>query len=220
MQVKTNLFHLTLFIILPIFIYPQKYLPGDNELLLMPTAYTMPVTNSYFSDYEVFLLNYSYAVSPTTHLSVFSLFPMTTQVYEIFTLGIKQHIITYESVESAIYGAYTPKSSSYAIGDVVSIGKPNKSFHFSLAYVKYSDESDADWIYMLGFKIDPSEKTALLIEYENANSLIHKDFYGLLNFGIRIRSTNMSWEIAGVRPIGSTGNLLFFPFIKVGYYFY
>ena len=123
-------------------------------------------------------------------------------------------------MESAIYGAYTPKSSSYAIGDVVSIGKPNKSFHFSLAYVKYSDESDADWIYMLGFRIDPSEKTALLIEYENANSLIHKDFYGLLNFGIRVCSTNMSGEIAGVRPIGSTGNLLFFPFIKVGYYFY
>ena len=27
---KTHLFHFTLFIILPIFIYPQKYLPGDN----------------------------------------------------------------------------------------------------------------------------------------------------------------------------------------------
>jgi hypothetical protein len=206
-------------IILTTSIYPQKYLAGDNELLLMPTAYTMPVNNSYFSDYEVILLNYSYAVSPTTHLSIFSLFPVTTVFYETFTIGIKQKIITYESVQSAIYGAYTPNSTSYSIGDVVSIGKPNKSFHLSLAYVKYKEESDADWLYMLGFRIDPSEKTSLIIEYENANSLIHDDVIGVISIGVKLHSANMSWELAGLRPIRYTGNLIFIPLLKVGYYF-
>jgi hypothetical protein len=216
---KTKIFQCFIIILLPIVIYSQKYSAGDNELLLMPTAYTMPVGNSYFSDYELFLLNYSYAVSSSTHLSIFSLFPITTSFYESLTFGIKQKIITYGSIQSALYGSYTPKSTSYSIGDVVSIGQPSKSFHVSLAYVKYRAESDADWIYMLGFRIDPSEKTSLLIEYENANSLIRDDFKGLLSFGIKIHSRNMSWEIAGIRPIGSSGSLLLIPLLKVGYYF-
>jgi hypothetical protein len=216
---KTKLSQLLIFLFLPIFIYPQVYLPGDNELLLMPTAYTMPVNTSYFSDYEVLLINYSYAVSPTTHLSAFSLFPVTTDFYQTFTFGIKQKIINYESIQSALFGAYTPKSTSFYIGDVVSIGKPNKSLHVSVAYLKYTEESDADWIYMLGFRIDPTEHISLLIEYENANSLIHNEFKGLLNFGVRIRSTNMSWEIAGIRPLADTGTLLLIPLIKVGYFF-
>lgn len=72
---------------------------------------------------------------------------------------------------------------------------------------------------MLGFRIDPSETTSLLIEYENANSLIHEDFKGLLSFGIRIHTANMSWEIAGIRPISGSEDLLLIPLLKVGYYF-
>ncbi len=217
MKIRSTLF--ILFVFVPIYIFPQQYLPGDNELLLMPTAYTMPVNNSYFSDYEVFLLNYSYAVTPTTHLSVFSIFPITTEFYRTFTIGIKQKVLSIEPVQSALYGAFTPESSSFTVGDVVSFGEPSKSFHASVAYIKYDEESDADWIYMLGLRIDPSKSLSLLLEYENANSLIHNDFSGLFTFGIRIRSTNMSWEIAGIRPIAETGNLLFIPLIKVGYYF-
>ena len=212
--------YLLFFLALPsVSVFAQDYLPGDNELLLMPTAYTMPAGNGYFSDYELFLLNYSYSATPTTHISVFSLFPMTTQFYETFTFGVKQKLFTYKLFQTALYGAFTPKSSSYSIGDVVSIGKPQKSFHFSLAYVKYSEHTDADWIYMLGFRLDASKSSSLIIEYENANSMISDEFKGLLTFGVRIRSTHMSWELAGIRPLSSTGNLLFFPLLKVAYYF-
>lgn len=200
-------------------IYSQDYLPGDNELLLMPTAYTMPVKNSYFSNYEIFLLNYSYAITSTTHLGVFSLFPVTTRFYETLSFGIKQKFLTYESLQSAFYGTYTPKSSSFSIGNVLSIGKPSKSLHASIAYIKYTEESDADLIYMLGVRLDASEKVSFLIEYENANSGIKNEFSGLISIGVRIRSTNMSWEIAGIRPLASTGDLLFIPLLKVGYYF-
>jgi hypothetical protein len=118
-----------------------------------------------------------------------------------------------------LYGVFTPKSSSYSIGDVISYGAPKRSFHLSLAYVKYSEQSDADWVYMLGFRIDPSQNTSIIMEYENANSLVNEDFKGLFTIGVRIRSTHMSWEIAGLRPLGSSGSLLFIPLLKVGYYF-
>ena len=41
----------------------------------------------------------------------------------------------------------------------------------------------------------------------------------MISIGLRIRSTNMSWEIAGMRPLNYTGELLFIPLLKVGYYF-
>lgn len=218
---KNRLLKYCVFLFIPAAIYCQEYQAGDNELFLMPTAYTMPVNNSYFSDYELFFLNYSYAVTPTTHIGLFSLFPITTQFYETFSFGAKQRLFVYKEVQTSLYGTFTPKTSSYSLGDVISLGKPEKSFHVSVAYVKYSEYSEADWIYMIGFRIDPSRKVSIITEYENANSLIKSssDFKGLFSIGVRIHSTNMSWEIAGTRPLASSGSLLFFPLLKVGYYF-
>ncbi len=209
-----------LFIFIPLISYSQTYLPGDNELIMMPTAYTMPAGNSYFSDYEVFFLNYSYAITSSTHLSIFSLFPITTAFYETLTFGIKQNFTFSKTFKTALYGGFIPETSSYAIGDVVSFGLPSKSFHASIAYVKYTENSKADLIYMFGFRFDPSEITSLIIEYENTNTLLSEStFNGLITFGIKLRSSTMSWELGAIRPLSDTGDLIFFPMLKAGYYF-
>ena len=197
----------------------QNFLPADHELLLMPTAYTMPEKNSYFSDYELMLLNYSYAVTSSTHLSAFSIFPITTQFYESFSVGFKQKLFTYNSIQTAMYGTYTPKGSTFSIGQVLSVGVPNKSFHCSLAYVKFVEAGKPLWIVMAGLRMDTSENTSLLFEYENATAAYEEGMSGIISVGLRIRSTNMSWEIAGMRPLEDTGDLLFIPLLKVGYYF-
>ncbi len=206
-------------ILLPLNFYSQNYSPGDNELLLMPTAYTMPEKNSYFSDYELLLLNYSYAVTSSTHLSAFSFFPVTTRFYESFTMGFKQKVIAYKSVQSSVYGTFTPKGSAFSLGDVVSIADGKNSFHFSLGYTKVAEDAKPFIVFMAGLRIDPSEKTSLMFEYENVSSTFEEGSAGMISLGLRIRSTNMSWEIAGMRPLKSTGNLLFIPLLKVGYYF-
>jgi len=200
-------------------IYSQEYLPGDNELLLMPTAYTMPESNSYFSDYELFLLNYSYAVSSSTHIGVFSLFPIVKRFYETASFGMKQKLISNELLQSSIYGTYTPKTSSYTIGSVISIGQPEKSFHASLAYVMFDEQKHYDFIYMFGVRFDTSRNLSILVEFENASSVDLDLSKGLLSFGVRIRSTNLSWELAGLKPLNYSGELLFLPLLKVGYYF-
>lgn len=204
---------------LPLNLNSQNYSPGDNELLLMPTAYTMPEKDSYFSDYELLLLNYSYAVTSSTHLSAFSFFPVTTQFYESFTMGFKQKVISYKSVQSSIYGTYTPNGNAFSLGDVVSIADGENSFHFSLAYLRVAEEAKPFIVFMAGLRIDPSEKTSLMFEYENVSSTFEEGSAGMISIGLRIRSTNMSWEIAGMRPFKTTGALLFIPLLKVGYYF-
>jgi len=200
-------------------LYSQDYFPGDNELLLMPTAYTMPQRNSYFSDYELMLLNYSYAVTSSTHLSVFSFFPVTTQFYESITFGFKQKIITYKSLQSALYGTFTPKGSIFSVGDVVSIGEVHHSVHGSLAYMKLVEDAKPFWIFMLGYRIDPSEKSSIMLEYELVTSSYESGSAGMITIGFRIRSANMSWELAGMRPLQYSGDLLFMPLLKAGYYF-
>ncbi|MFA6979148.1 MAG: hypothetical protein WC209_07455 [Ignavibacteriaceae bacterium] len=211
--------YLAALLFLPLNLFSQSYSPGDNELLLMPTAYTMPEKNSYFSDYELLLLNYSYAVTSSTHLSAFSFFPVTTQFYESFTMGFKQKVITYNSVQNSIYGTYTPKGSAFSLGDVVSIADGKNSFHFSVGYVRVAEDAKPFIVFMAGLRIDPSEKTSLMLEYENVSSTYEEGNAGMLSIGLRIRSTNMSWEIAGMRPLNYTGELLFIPLLKVGYYF-
>jgi len=200
-------------------LYSQNYSPGDNELLLMPTAYTMPEKNSYFSDYELLLLNYSYAATSSTHLSAFSFFPVTIQFYESLTFGFKQKVITYKSVQSSVYGTFTPKGSAFSFGDVVSIADRKNSFHFSLGYIRVAEEAKPFIVFMAGLRIDPSEKTSLMLEYENVSTTYEEGSAGMISIGLRIRSTNMSWEIAGMRPLQYSGDLLFIPLLKVGYYF-
>jgi hypothetical protein len=206
-------------VLLSIKMNSQEYHPGDNELLLMPTAYTMPQGNSYFSDYELLLLNYSYAVTSSTHLSAFSIFPVTTQFYESFTIGLKQKIFNNESIQSALYGTFTPNGTTFSIGDVISIGEAKKSFHFSLAYLKLFEKEKPLWVFMAGLRIDPSEKSSIIFEYENVSMADESGSAGMLTLGFRIRSANMSWEIAGMRPLQYSGDLLFIPLLKVGYYF-
>ncbi len=45
----------------PLVSFPQTsgFGAGDHELMLQPTAYTMPAGTSYLTDYELFFLNYT-----------------------------------------------------------------------------------------------------------------------------------------------------------------
>lgn len=199
--------------------YSQNFAPADHELLLMPTAYTMPENTSYFSDYELLLLNYSYAITSSTHLSAFSFFPVTTKFYESFSVGFKQKVVTYNTVQSSIYGTYTPKGKAFSIGDVVSVSAGKNSFHFGFGYLKAAEEEHPILISMAGLRIDPSENSSILLEYENLSTINEAGSNGMISIGLRIRSTHMSWELAGMRPLEDTGELLFIPLLKVGYYF-
>jgi len=100
-----------------------------------------------------------------------------------------------------MYGTYTPKGSTFSIGEVISAGAPKNSFHFSLAYVRFKEADRPFWVIMAGLRMDPSENTSLMFEYENVSAAYQEGVYGILSIGLRIRSTNMSWEIAGMRPL-------------------
>jgi hypothetical protein len=200
----------------------QNYQPGDHELLLMPTAYTMEQGQGYFSAYELVLLNAGYAVTSHTHVGAFTVFPITKDFLKTLTLGAKQQYLRSGIVSSAVWASYTPEINGLVVGNVVSIGEPWLSVHASIGAANGFEEGDEitydDWeiLYMLGARFDVASRLSLLAEYTNAESAIEEDFSGLISFGLRFRGEYTAWELGGIRPLDweDEDELLMFPFLK------
>lgn len=192
----------------------EVYQPGDHELLFMPTAYTMPQNKGYFSDYELFLLNFSVAPSSRTHIGLFTLFPVVNSFLETITIGGKQNYYRSKMFSGAVFASYTFKPGLYTVGNVFSFGPRKTSFHAGLALTG-SNEGDPEWLILLGGRYDFSGKVSGIVEYTNLSSLLDSDnFGGLLTFGVRFRGESISWEVAGVRPLADTGEMLLIPLLK------
>jgi hypothetical protein len=195
----------------------QEYRVGDHELIFMPTAYTMEKGSAYFTDYELFFLNYTYAPTSTTHVGLFTLFPITTDFLETASLGVKQNLVRGTGVADAAWVTYTPKGSLLTIGDVISIGKPANGLHLSVSAITDLNSDNTDWyiLYMAGYRYDFSRKASLLLEYMNAQvAMDEADFNGLISIGIRFHSESIAWEIGGFRPLQESGDLFLFPIVK------
>jgi hypothetical protein len=195
------------------------YQPGDHELFLMPTAYTMEQGSAYFSSFELIFLNFTYAPTSTTHIGAFFLFPVTSSFLETITLGLKQNYYRSDYFQSALWGSYTIKNGLYTVGNVVSAGAKSASFHFGLAFTGETEKGNNALLFLLGGRADFSSKLSGIVEYTNAKELLDEDFKGILSFGICFRGESTSWELAGIRPLAYTGDLLLIPFLKATFLF-
>lgn len=192
----------------------NPYQPGDHELFIMPTAYTMDAGQAYFSDYELIFLNVTFAATSTTHIGAFFLFPVTTDFLETVTLGVKQNYFQSDQFSSALWGSYTIKNDLYNAGNVFSIGTRGRSIHLGIGVVGEAKKQRNALLFLVGGRLDLSKKISAIAEWTNAKELMDEDFSGLLSIGIRFRSGSIAWELAGVRPMESTGEFLFFPLLK------
>ncbi|MBW6515906.1 MAG: hypothetical protein K0B81_04720 [Candidatus Cloacimonetes bacterium] len=212
---------LLIILMIPLLSYANTYRVGDHDLLLMPTAYTMPQHDSYFTVYEVFFLNYVYGITNSTHLGAFTLFPIVKEAFETITIGAKQNYLSTDYLESALFTSYTFKTSTYSLGNVFSLSKNRgNSLHVALMFFVPEKDITGQFVVMGGYRFDPSDKISLIVEYANMTRLFEEDFNGLISFGVRFRSTNMSWELGGIRPLEDTGDFIMFPLLKATYHFH
>jgi hypothetical protein len=200
--------------------YSQGFRPGDHELIMFPTAYTMPQGNSYFTDYELFLLNYTYAITNRTHIGVFTMFPMVKEFYNTVTFGVKQNYLRFNSFQSAFYFSFTVKGGGIILGNAFSFGEISNGVTVNIFYMGSLETSNDNNIgFSLGYRIDPTENTSVLGELS----------YGmggsegvLFTLGFRLRSKHLSWEIGATRPLDSDfgSDILAIPLLKATYYFF
>lgn len=211
---------LLLIISLPLLLSAVEYRVGDHELLTMPTAYVMPKGDSYFTDYELLLVNYVHSVGYNTHLAAFSLFPITSDFLEMASFGIKNNYYRKGSFASSLVTSYTPKTQLFSGGNVISIGSdPSNSLHFGALLVNSKDMDNAEMMFLLGYRYDVSKNVSLMAEYLNVSAAVREDFNGMISFGFRVRSGNLAWELAGVRPLEDMGDIFMIPLLKATYYF-
>ncbi len=179
---------------------------------MMPTAFTMEKGQSYITDYELFILNYNYAVTSKTHIGLLLPFPISSDVFEYFAIGVKQNYWESKNFAGALFASYVPIQGEVFFGNVFSFGNKYSGLHLGIG--AGSDFETVEPIYMAGGTINISHMVSLLVEYTNSNELLDSGFNGLLSVGIRFRSSRMAWEIGGMRPLEEAEGLILIPWLK------
>lgn len=208
----------------------EQFLAADQSLMVMPTAYTMPMGKSALTSFELVLLQYSYAVSNRAHLSAGMVFPFTTDMLKTFTLGAKVNYYRGADVQTALWASYTPDPNTATLGHVISVGNPKVSGHFIAALAGNLSENEAQSIFGLGGIVSLSERVSgigevyylpgkLISFNDEIDSDSSRDWRGIL-LGIRFKGEWMSWDLGGMRPLSDWGDdLLALPFIKATFMF-
>lgn len=210
-----KLFVLLFLITLKMVVFPQSNLQKEHDLLVMPTAFTLEKGEGYFTDYELFVLNLGWAPTSSTHISALSLFPITADALETFSVGVKQNLKNADHWGMAMFGSFTPKYKGYTIGGVGSYLVDHKlSIHLGFGLMGDTDSEGSEGLYLAGLKIDASQKFAFIVEYTNFETAAENDFKGLINLGCRFRSKSLLIDFGGFRPLESTDDIILLPFLK------
>ncbi|HNX00603.1 MAG TPA: hypothetical protein PLE74_01815 [Candidatus Cloacimonadota bacterium] len=216
----------TFFVLSSIIIFAQDSgnttYAADQSLLFMPTAYTMPKGTSALTDYEVLVLQYSYAATDHLHLSAVSVFPVTKDALRTLTVGMKQNFFRKGKVQSAGWFSFTPDSAIRAIsfGDVVSYGTPERSAHAAVAFGSNLHDKISSAVLMGGVTTSMSERVNFIAEFTTTTEALKDNYTGLLSLGVRFNGKSTSWDLGGFRPLsGDSGDLLLVPYLKATFVF-
>lgn len=199
-----------------------EYSPGDQSLMLIPTAYTMPAGSHAITDYEVIFIQYAYSFNGNTHLSVMSLLPIVKDFHKSLTIGAKQRYLVRGMVQSSAFGSYIPESGTVIIGNVVSLGQPSTSLHLGLAYGWGGGGGMDAPILFLGARKNVSRKVAFMAEFGSTFSTHDDAIESIASFGIRLSSDTISWDLGGFRPVGADvdmGSFYVYPVLKATFEF-
>jgi hypothetical protein len=216
-----------LLLALTAFIYAEddtQFLAADQTLMIMPTAYTMPKRTSAFTNFELFLLQYTYAYNDRIHLSAAMVFPVVKDAVKTFTLGTKINYLRMDKFQSAVWLSYNQDSKILSVGNVNSYGTPALSAHVSAGIITRSVnnggileyEAEDDLIHVgFGLMNSLSKRASLITELHLGRDSDFSDTEGLLLVGLRFKGKTLSWDLGGFRPVSEDmGDLIALPFVK------
>ena len=168
-----------------------------------------------------------YSITPTTHLSVFSYFPITGDiVQETFTMGFKQQLWVNENKQLfiALSGAYNLKNEIFMLSAHVSYYNESQTLgiHGSLSTyrrsISWSDFDTQLLNFGFGLEYKKTKKFSIIAEYQQLSiaKFDLEDLPGLASIGFRWKGEDLAIDFAGMRPVdaGVDSDLIFFPFIK------
>ncbi len=190
---------------------------ADQALFVMPTAYTMPKGQWAFTDFELLILQLTYAPTDRLHLSAGTVFPIDLELLRSFTVGAKFNYLRHESVQCAFYGSFTPDPDVRIanIGHVLSFGDPRSSIHLGVSkpFGTFEDLIEGGFVASLGGIVDLSKRVAALGELYLYTSA--REPAQVFALGLRFKGKDISWDLGGIRPFGVIWDgFIAIPFIK------
>lgn len=193
---------------------------ADQSLLILPTAYTMPAGNSTFTDYEIFLLQYAYAPTNTTHLSIAMPFPVVWDVVKYSALGIKQNYLQYDKMQCAFSVTWLPKAKGGGLLHILSYGDKHANAHVYVGMSMSYKEINQGAFLAAGGLVNLSSRLDLMSEIMTLSEAIDEEGGQLVTLGIRFKGDRISWDLGGMRPLSAdTGDLIMIPVIKMSVLF-
>lgn len=125
-----------------------------------------------------------------------------------------------KNIEFALWLAFVPELNTVNVGNVISISKENSSIHLGISALSGSFTEKTEYIFMIGGKLNLSERTSLIAEYGYLQSWIVEEPNGISLFGFRFQGKRVAWDIAGIRPLFEfSDDLWLIPFVKATVYF-
>ncbi len=204
----------------------ETYRGGDHELLIAPTAYTMPKGYGYLTDYEIVFLSAGYALTSRTHLSAFFAFPVFADFLRAFSIGVKQNYLSISPFASAAWATYIFEAQTIILGNAFSLGTMESNFTVNVAWLKQFGKDGEGLLFSIGGALGISTSAKLLGEVIfSSESFQGSKFESALLLGIRFYGERFSLDLAGIRPVGTTSNgsdaedLIAVPYLKASYIF-
>jgi hypothetical protein len=202
--------------------------PDVNSVMLTPTPETLPRGDMYFRSFELILLNYGYALTNTTDLSIGALFPISS-TWNFVSLGIKQKILDRKrhDVGVAVSGNVTfPAGVGNSFGllmGIVGIGNEDRSLNAALG-TSFVEHNEASFFYLIGADYRVSETIKLIAEFGDEANFIEDDdenLQGAMNLGVKFFGERISASLSGIRPIwdGEGDSFVAYPLVVVSVHF-
>lgn len=191
---------------------------ASNGLFIVPTAYTLPKGTHVVSSYELVYLQYSYSPTSTTHISMSSYFPITTDlIRESFTFGVKQQVFKTDMLAFAVTATMNPYNEGYVVLGLAAIGTPDQSVHLGLGQAGIIGEDASETVMLLGGTLKVSKRVSWMGEFISSPEIIDTDFKGLFSLGLRFQSIDgLAIDFGAMRPITTLplGSFIAIPILK------
>ncbi|MBN1968274.1 MAG: hypothetical protein JXR48_11425 [Candidatus Delongbacteria bacterium] len=205
-------------LIISAYVLKADYRSGDNDLLLQSTAETIPKGMASFSSTELIFMEYTFAPTNTTNVSVHTLFPITTElIARTFTVSAKHKIFDNEKTKLALTLTFTPNNTIISGGGILTVKGEPGGFNLGAFAVGGEEMDEFSYLTTVGLFAKTGDNSSILGEFYFSPS--DEDWMiNALMIGFKLQYEKLSWNFGGFRPLkGNMGDILFYPYIRASY---
>lgn len=194
-----------------------SYRASDNTLFILPTGDVVPKGTHQLNSFQLFFVGYNYGVTDRLQVGAFAFFPFSVSIFrESFSVSAKYNFYRSNRFSLSGMGVIFPANGvTLAVASgTYAINKTRLHAGFGTGFIVDDPNDAAPLIAILGVDHNLSDRVSLMSEYSSLASSFIDDASGIFSVGARFHFENGNIDFGGMRPSGTGGDFLAFPFIR------